>query len=325
MKIKKCSFCDSVESDNNPLMPGENTYICSNCIVAAYKILFGNVDPSEIELNKIFDDAADSFKNAEAILVLAGAGMSVDSGLPTYRDKEGFWNDYPLYRKIEKDYIAMASPDGFTSHPYFAWGFFAHQYRLYKNAIPHEGYLKLLELVQKKEDYFVVTTNVDGLFLKAGFPKSHLHETHGSIHKLQCSRTCKRVAWDIDELNVEIDYSSMNALDPLPLCPNCGAVARPNIFMFGDTDESYIWEESQESAKSFREWREKNKHKRVVMLEIGVGAEGLKRHVRQYYREFSSAVLIQVNPEFDSSDSSDALYMQMGAKEALVALYNESI
>lgn len=267
------------------------------------------------------NEAINVISNAEAILIFTGAGMSVDSNLPTYRDKEGFWNDYPLYRGIKKDYVAMASPDGFMSDPHFSWGFFAHQYKLYKEAIPHEGYYKLLDLVSEKKNYFIVTTNVDGLFLKSGFPNDHLHEAHGSIHKLQCTRTCQRIAWDIETLDVKVDYSSMNALDPLPVCPSCSAVSRPNIFMFGDTDDSYIWEESQESARMFREWREKNKHEKVVILEIGVGAEGLKNHVQKYYHEFASAALIRINPEFDSSYGEDTLQITLSTKDALSCLY----
>lgn len=260
-------------------------------------------------------------ENSEVILVFAGAGMSADSNLPTYRDKEGFWNDYPLYRNIKKDYVAMTSPRGFSSDAHFAWGFFAQQYKLYKNAIPHEGYTELLNLLHSKKDYFVVTTNVDGLFIKSGFPKEHLHEAHGSIHKLQCSKPCHRKAWDIESLNIELDYSTMNALDTLPLCPTCGAVSRPNIFMFGDTDESYIWEESQESAKRFREWRNANRNKNIVILEIGVGAEGLKRHVKQYRKEFSDTTLIRFNPELDNSYRCEGIFhFSMGTKEAFLTL-----
>ncbi|NOR56606.1 MAG: NAD-dependent protein deacetylase [Sulfurovum sp.] len=321
MKSKKCGFCASIESDNNPLIAGDEIYICSNCVLSAHKILYGEEDPTKC----ILDYATEIINNAEVILVLAGAGMSADSNLPTYRDKEGFWNDYPPYREIKKDYVAMTSPHGFSSDPHFAWGFFAHQYKLYKNAVPHEGYTKLLDLLLSKKDYFVVTTNVDGLFIKSGFAKKYLHEAHGSIHKLQCSRPCHREAWEIESLNVEIDYSTMNALDPLPLCPTCGAVSRPNIFMFGDTDESYVWEESQESASKFREWRQKNLHKKVVILEIGVGAEGLKRHVKQYYQEFSDTTLIRINPEFDTSYRNENIfYLSMSAKEAFLTLTKSS-
>jgi len=323
MKNKVCGFCASKESDYNSLIVGKNTYICSKCVVSLYQILFDGIDPSGAESDRILIDATEVIKNAEAILVCTGAGMSVDSYLPTYRDKEGFWNDYPLYRNIKKDYVAMATPQGFTSDAHFTWGFFAHQYRLYKDAIPHGGYCRLLDMLNNaKKDYFVVTTNVDGLFLKAGFPSDHLHEAHGSVHKLQCSRTCKRVAWKIDNLDVKINYSTMNALDPLPLCPSCGAVSRPNICMFGDTDDSYIWEESQDSARSFREWRQKNKHKEVVILEIGVGAEGLKSHVKSYCKEFSNVTLIRINPEYDSSYDMDIAQIQCGAKDALLTLAN---
>lgn len=320
MKTKECGFCASKENYDNPLIAGENTYICRTCILSAYTILFGDVSPNDIESEYLVEDSADAIKNADVILVFAGAGMSVDSSLPTYRDKEGFWNDYPPYRDIKKDYVAMASPHGFLGDPHFAWGFFAHQYRLYQNAVPHEGYYRLLNLLYRKKDYFVVTTNVDGLFLKSGFPKNHLHEAHGSIHKLQCSKTCQRIAWDINTLDVQIDYSTMTASDPLPPCPTCGSVSRPNIFMFGDTEDSYVWEESMDGARRFREWRKKNLHKKVVILEIGVGAEGLKNHVQKYYDEFHSATLIRINPERDSTYSKDIFQIQLGAKDALIAL-----
>jgi len=178
----------------------------------------------------------------------------------------------------------------------------------------------LLKLCQSKEDYFVVTTNVDGLFIKAGFSPEKVHEAHGSIHKLQCSVPCSRSVWHIQSLDVDIDHSSMRALDNLPLCPKCGFVSRPNICMYGDTDDSYIWEESQESAKRFREWRADNKSKKVVILEIGVGAEGLKRHMKQYSKEFSDVTLIRINPEFDDSHGDTILQMWVGARAAILAL-----
>jgi len=253
--------------------------------------------------------------NAEVVLVLAGAGMSVDSNLPTYRGKEGFWNAYPLYKDLQKNYASMMSSNGLLENAHFAWGFFAHQYRLYKNAVPHNGYMDLLELCKSKKDYFVVTTNVDGLFLKTGFPKDHLHEAHGTIHKLQCNIPCKRNVWEVDELAVEVDYRTMTALDPLPLCPRCGAISRPNICMFGDTDENYVWEEAQASAKRFREWRDRNKDKKVLILEIGVGVDGLKRHAKQYLNEFSDVTLIRINPEYDSSYNEHTIHALTGCKD----------
>lgn len=269
---------------------------------------------------RTLEKAKKSMADADVILVFAGAGMSVDSSLPTYRDKEGFWNDYPLYRELKKDFVNMVSGHTFLSDPSFAWGFYGHRYNLYNNAIPHEGYDKLLHLLNKKQDYFVVTTNVDGLFLKSGLDKNHLHEAHGSIHKLQCSNTCKRIAWDIYDMDFNIDYSTMAALEPLPICPSCGSVSRPNIFISGDNDESYIWEESQDSASLFRAWRRKNKDKKIVILEIGVGVDGLKKHITQHSNEFNDSTLIRINPELYFSYSEDIFCLSLSAKKGILKI-----
>jgi len=267
-----------------------------------------------------------AINNAESILIFAGAGMSADSNLTTYRDKEGFYNDYPLYKELKKNYVSMMSYQGLLDDSHFAWGYFAHQYKLYRNAQPHEGYKKLLELCQSKEDYFVVTTNVDGLFKRAGFSVSSVHEVHGSIHSLQCSMPCERTVWNTEGLNVKIDYSTMKALDNLPICPKCGFVSRPNICMYGDTDESYIWEAAHENAKRFKEWRKKNQDKKVLIFEIGVGAEGLKRHLAEYRTEFNDVTIICINPECDVSDENYAdLNLSMGAEEAFKSLFGRGI
>ena len=261
-----------------------------------------------------------SINEAEAILIFAGAGMSADSGLTTYQDKEGFYRDYPLYKKLNKNYVSMMSCQELLADSQFAWGYFAHQYKLYSEALPHEGYKKLLELCLSKEDYFVVTTNVDGLFKKAGFSANCVHEVHGSIHNLQCSIPCHRNIWLTEGINVEIDYSTMKVLDTLPCCPKCGFVSRPNICMYGDTDDSYVWEAADENTKRFKEWRKKNQHKKMLIFEIGVGAEGLKRHSRMYREVFSDATLARVNPEKESIEYGDMINIQTGVKDAFVPL-----
>ncbi len=259
-----------------------------------------------------------TIENAEAILVFAGAGMSADSNLTTYQDKEGFFTEYPLYKELKKSYVSMMSYNGVLDDPHFAWGYFAHQYGLYRDAVPHEGYSALLKLCQSKDDYFVVTTNVDGLFIKAGFPTQNVHEVHGSIHTLQCSVPCSKNTWHTKGLDVDIDYATMRALDSLPACPKCGHVARPNICMYGDTDESYIWEKSQKNADNFRAWRSDNKSKKLVIFEIGVGAEGLKRHMKQYEKEFFDVTLIRVNPVLHQENG--IVHLAQGVKEAFVNL-----
>ena len=265
----------------------------------------------------MLDKLSSVILECDVVLVFAGAGMSADSNLPTYRDTEGFWNDYPLYRDLKKDYISMMSPQGFHSDPHFTWGFFAHQYMLYAKAVPHDGYKKLLDLCRSLEDFFIVTTNVDGLFLKTGFPQSKLHEAHGTIHRMQCGIPCSQEVWDSKDLEIEIDYQTMRAKDPLPSCPVCAAVSRPNIFMYGDSTESYIYTPAEISAKQFRAFREKYKNSRVLILDIGVGAEGMKTHITAYKQLFTDAIHCCINPQApDTTDHN--FYIAKGAKDTLL-------
>jgi len=265
----------------------------------------------------MFNTLSNALKKCDVILIFAGAGMSADSGLPTYRDTEGFWNDYPLYRDLDRDYVSMMSPQGFHSDPHFAWGFFIHQYMLYTKAYPHDGYRKLLDICRSLDDFFIVTTNVDGLFLKAGFPKSKLHEAHGTIHRLQCCIPCSQEIWESKGLDVEIDHHTMRAKDPLPSCPVCGALSRPNIFMYGDNTESYLYAPAEISAKKFRAFREKYINRRVLILDIGVGAEGMKAHITAYKQLFADVIHCCINPHIPDMTDHD-LHIAKSAKDALM-------
>ena len=139
---------------------------------------------------------------------------------------------------------------------------------------------------------------------------------------MQCCVPCCRKTWEINNLNVEVDYTNMRAQNILPLCSNCGAVSRPNIFMFGDTTESYIWETAHQSSKHFKDWRKKNLHKKVLLIEIGVGAEGTQDHVKHYYRVFPNATLIRINPQMDSSYPTGTIQIHTGAMQAFMNIFS---
>ena len=82
------------------------------------------------------------------------------------------------------------------------------------------------------------------------------------------------------------------------------------------TYQNYVWwEETQTSAKKFRDWCDRNKDKKVLILEIGVGVDGLKRHAKQYLDEFSDVTLIRINPEYDSSYDEHTIQIQTGCKD----------
>src|SRR5438477_4804285 len=88
--------------------------------------------------------AASAIRGAKAILIGAGAGMGVDSGLPDFRGNEGFWNAYPPYAKLGLSFSELANPRWFADEPTFAWGFYGHRLNLYRATQPHDGFRILL-------------------------------------------------------------------------------------------------------------------------------------------------------------------------------------
>src|SRR6267142_6047100 len=92
------------------------------------------MNPSE----QLLDRAAEVVADADALLIGAGAGMGVDSGLPDFRGDEGFWKAYPPFRG--KSFAAISNPVWFQSDPEQAWGFFGHRLQLYRQAVPHAGF-----------------------------------------------------------------------------------------------------------------------------------------------------------------------------------------
>ena len=108
-----------------------------------------------------YDEMISKVLKADALLITAGAGMGVDSGLPDFRGNDGFWKAYPPMAKLGIQFHQMANPHWFIKDPNFAWGFYGHRLNLYRNTIPHDGFKILLEIAKaKKNGYFVHTSNV---------------------------------------------------------------------------------------------------------------------------------------------------------------------
>lgn len=195
--------------------------------------------------------AARAIGRAQALFIAAGAGMGVDSGLPDFRGDEGFWRAYPPFRKLGLDFRTLANPRWFDEDPALAWGFYGHRLRLYRETRPHAGFEILRRWGEAKpEGFFVFTTNVDGQFQRAGFPEDRIEEHHGSIHHAQCLAGCDAGLFAAD-FEVDLDPETMRARPPLPACPSCGALARPNILMFGDAG----WDESRAAPQEARRRR----------------------------------------------------------------------
>ncbi|MCX8083303.1 MAG: NAD-dependent deacetylase [Calditerrivibrio sp.] len=219
-------------------------------------------------MEEIIKRAAEEIKNCNILIITAGAGIGVDSGLPDFRGDKGFWNAYPLYEKLGMSFVDCANPVHFRSDPSFGWGFYGHRLNMYRETKPHKGFFIMLDWCKSiAEDYFVVTSNVDGQFQKAGFDENKIYEIHGSIHHLQCIVPCCDEIWSNDEI-IEVDFQTMRSKQ-IPKCRFCGDVARPNILMFGDF--SWIPDRTNNQRKKYEDFLRRNGDKRIVAIEIGAG------------------------------------------------------
>jgi NAD-dependent SIR2 family protein deacetylase len=87
--------------------------------------------------------AAEAIKSADALLICAGAGMGVDSGLPDFRGTQGFWRAYPVLARLGVSFEEMANPRWFKEDPALAWAFYGHRLNLYRGTAPHSGFSRL--------------------------------------------------------------------------------------------------------------------------------------------------------------------------------------
>lgn len=217
----------------------------------------------------LYRQAALRIKEAEVLIITAGAGIGVDSGLPDFRGNHGFWKAYPPYARLNLGFTDMANPHWFEKDPPMAWGFYGHRLNLYRSTTPHTGFEILRKWARQKGEYFLYTSNVDGQFQKAGFPEDRIVECHGSIHHFQCMVPCRRDITPVGDWEVIIDENSMAATSDLPRCPACGELFRPNILMFGDWN--WIGDRSGNQEERFRSWRHRHLSRRTAIVEIGAG------------------------------------------------------
>jgi len=264
--------------------------------------------------------ARERINQADAIMITAGAGMGVDSGLPDFRGIEGFWRAYPRIKDLGLSFEEIANPKWFLQDPPLAWAFYGHRLNLYRHTIPHSGFTKLRTLVEKKETYFIFTSNVDGQFQKAGFDPNRIVEVHGSIHHLQCSKNCTPKIYNAPDEAIMIDEKTFRAKEPLPSCPACGAIARPNIMMFTDYNFNPKRTDIQSNRLQHFIDRITQEKKKLVILEFGAGeAIPTVRLFGEHLSRIADATLIRVNPR-EYHAPANALSLPMKAKEAIALL-----
>jgi NAD-dependent deacetylase len=166
-------------------------------------------------------------RNASSIAVLTGAGISAESGIPTFRGAGGLWKQFR-----PED---LATPEAFRRDPNLVWEWYDWRRGLIDKASPNAGHVALADLERRAPGFTLVTQNVDGLHEKAG--SRGVIEVHGSIWRLRCTR-CDR-SW--------VDRSV-----PLGLPPHCecGALARPGVVWFGEQLPREAWIAAEKAARS---------------------------------------------------------------------------
>lgn len=264
-----------------------------------------------------YDDlarAAQWLREADALLVTAGAGIGVDSGLPDFRGTTGFWRAYPALQAEGVHFEDIANPAAFRHDPVRAWGFYGHRLNLYRRTMPHRGFDILRRWGERMEHgAFVFTSNVDGQFQKAGFADERIVECHGSIHWLQCANACCSHLWPSDGLEPEVDETNCRLLSPLPRCLRCEAVARPNILMFGDA--AWIESRTNRQMARFENWFAALA--RPVIVELGAGRA---IPTVRYFSERHGPRVIRINPREYAIDSRHGVGVVGTALEGLERL-----
>ena len=168
------------------------------------------------------------------VLVLTGAGVSAESGIPTFRGKDGYWRNLNPAK--------LATPEAFEKNPKLIWEWYRERRQRIRNAQPNPAHAAITRLAQHADEFLLVTQNVDDLHARAGSPKEKMVQIHGDIFVTRCSR-CEFERHEYEhEHPPSPSYGVAGEHDRLPRCPACDALMRPGVVWFG---EQLPWNELQ--------------------------------------------------------------------------------
>ncbi len=181
----------------------------------------------------------EALQKAERVTVLTGAGISAESGVPTFRGADGLWRNHNV--------MELATPQAFARDPGLVWQFYNWRRDLIHRVTYNPAHKALVELEKRIPRFTLITQNVDGLHLKAG--SRNLLEIHGNLWKVRCDH-CSEITLD--------DSSDMG---PLPKCRKCGGLLRPHVVWFGESLDQDILQQAYHASESCQ-----------VMITIGTSA-----------------------------------------------------
>lgn len=210
----------------------------------------------------MFGQITKKLKDAKRIAFVTGAGISQESGIPTFRGKDGLWRNY--------DVMKLATINAFYDNPKLVWEWYNERRKNIFSAEPNLGHNAIAEL-EKFVEVVVLTQNIDGLHQKAG--STDVLELHGSIVKIKCS-VCDFKSEILTEFT-----------DMPPLC-KCGNILRPDVVWFGESLPKDIWQEAMIHAS-----------KCDVMVVVGTSLVVSPANTLPIYAKQNNAIIIEINPD----------------------------
>ena len=210
----------------------------------------------------MFESVINKISNAKKIVFVTGAGISQESGIPTFRGKDGLWRNY--------DAMKLATIDAFYDNPELVWEWYNERRKNIFSAEPNFGHKAIAEL-EKFVKVVVLTQNIDGLHQRAG--STEVLELHGSIIKIKCT-VCNFKNEILSEF-----------IDIPPLC-KCGNILRPDVVWFGESLPQDIWQQAMIHASNCD-----------VMIIVGTSLVVSPANILPIYAKQNKATLIEINPE----------------------------
>ncbi|RZD34495.1 MAG: NAD-dependent protein deacylase [Thaumarchaeota archaeon] len=211
---------------------------------------------------KMFDTVAQKLKDSRKIVFVTGAGISQESGIPTFRGKDGYWRKY--------DPMKLASIDAFYDDPKLVWEWYDDRRKNILDVKPNEGHFAISQMEEFK-DVVILTQNIDGLHQRSG--STNVLELHGSIIRIKCT-VC-----DFTD-NITENFESLP-----PKC-KCGSMLRPDVVWFGEPLPQNIWQSAIKEASICD-----------VMIIVGTSLVVSPANTLPVYAKQNGAILIEVNPE----------------------------
>ena len=236
----------------------------------------------------LLDKAARVIARLKHVAALTGAGISADSGIPTFRGSDGLWRRF----KPEE----LATPEAFQRNPRLVWEWYRWRMEIIARATPNPGHYALAELEQMGLLECLITQNVDGLHQRAG--SRRVIELHGNIWRARCTRCGYRVVFQEPPREIP------------PRCPKCGGLLRPDVVWFGEPLPEDAWREAVECSARCK-----------VMLVVGTSGVVYPAALLPRIAREQGAVIIEVNVEPSAiTDELTDIFLQGRAAEVLPKL-----